>query len=59
MDDLPMVSDRITMASEPVAPEAGANFCSRELAPHQMLRFLEFCRALPCSPVGRLQRARL
>jgi hypothetical protein len=59
MDDLPTVSDRIAMAGEPAAPEAGADFGSRERAPHQVPRFVELRRALPRSAVGRLPRARL
>jgi hypothetical protein len=59
MDDLPTVSDRIAMASEPAAPEAETDSGSRARAPHPVPRFVELRRALPRGAVGRLQRARL
>ncbi len=49
----------IVVTREPVAPEVLMDFCSRELAPHQVPRLVEFRAALPRNAIGKLERARL
>jgi acyl-CoA synthetase (AMP-forming)/AMP-acid ligase II len=49
----------IVVVREPVGVEALTDFCSRELAPYQVPRLVEFCSELPRNELGKLQRERL
>lgn len=49
----------IVVAREPVGLQTLTDFCSRELAPHEVPRLVEFRATLPRDTIGKLQREQL